>query len=64
VTGGVILMHLGGQYGHMIVCMTSGVTGNVDVAIGDCVCDWGLGVRLWMLVVIMWLWGTRGWSVI
>ena len=30
----------------MIACMTSGVTGNVDVAIGDVMCDWGLGMRL------------------
>ena len=33
----------------MIACMTLGVTENVDVAIGDFVCDWGLEMRLWLV---------------
>ena len=37
------------QYGHMIACMTLDVTGNVDVAIGYFMCDWGLGMGLWLL---------------
>jgi len=48
------------QYGHMIACMILGVTGNEDVAIGDFMCDWGLGMGLWLLGGNNMAMGVRG----
>ena len=50
---GAFLFGILALYGHMIACMTLGVTGDVGMAIGDFnfMCDWGLGMilRLWLV---------------